>query len=278
MTYYSYAPCTELSPFVDKICIQESDAEPVLSKTHILPAGTVDILFHYGDPFLHFEGESAVTKPYAYIAGQRTRRISVAASGKTGIVIANLKPWGLSGFTRLSSSEFTEHFVDADALFPEDRLSVLIDALRQEQQPESRVSLVQDFLRGQLVANSDELVIAAVQSLYDQPNLKITCLASQFGISKRQLDRRFMMFTGLTPKKFQTIVRFQRSLGFLQQDLCTTAHEAGYFDQAHMNHDYQRLISSTPSHVLSRMAATPLMRFYSKPANMSRFYNHLHLQ
>lgn len=278
MSYSTYTPCAELQAFVEKICVQDREAEGIVNKTTIIPACTMDLLFHYGDPYLHFENQSVVAQPRAYIAGQRTRSFSVGASGKTGIVVVNLKPWGLRGFTRCATSDFTNQFVDADCLFPRDSLSELIDALKSESEPALKVRLVQGFLTRHLMTQRDELVIAAVNRLYTEPHVKIECLAAYFDISKRQLDRRFLRFTGLTAKKFQTVIRLQRSLGNLQDDLSVTAHESGYFDQAHMNHDYQRLINATPSFVLSRALATPLMRFYAKPTNMSRFYNHLYLQ
>ena len=40
----------------------------------------------------------------------------------------------------------------------------------------------------------------------------------------------------------------------------------------------QRFTDKTPGYILSRTAATPLMAFYARPANMSHFYNRLHLQ
>lgn len=278
MAYSTYTPQPVLQPFVEKIAIEESKQEVRRSTTRIIPTGTIDLLFHYGDPFVHLSKGAKILKPSAYIAGQRTCSFDVAATGRTGIVIARLKPWGLSGFTRAAVSEFTNQFVDLGSVFPEREVSAVIDALRNEPLPWKKAELVQSFLIARLMKKTDDLVVAGLQALYKTSPGKISALTAHFGISKRQLDRRFLEHVGLTPKKIQTIIRFQRSLAQLQTNLCRTAHDAGYFDQSHMNHDYQRFIAATPSHVLDRSAATPLTRFYARPANMSQFYNRLHLQ
>lgn len=279
MAYRTYAPNPQLSALVEKISIEEDWQEPsgTITPTRIIPTGTIDLLFHYGDPFAQVIGESSVTKPYAYVAGQRTRSFEVTATGKMGIVIVSLKPWGFAGLTNMKLAETTDQFVDMTALVPEQQVLSLIDALRNEADPETKVSLVQDFLETQLTCRRDDLVLQALRQLY-QGSGDICRLCQQLGISKRQLDRRFANHIGLTAKKLQTIIRFQRSLAHLDSDLCQTAHEAGYFDQSHMIRDYQRFTDKTPGYVLSRTAATPLMAFYARPANMSHFYNRLHLQ
>lgn len=278
MSYSTYGPGQRLKPFIEKISIQESEAEPVRSTTRIVPTGTIDLLFHYGEPFLHLQGQQEISKPYAYLAGQRTGSFDVAATGRTGIVIVNLKPWGLSAITHTPVSEFTNQFVDLTAIFPSREITILIDKLRDTPQHKRKAKQVEMFLVKHLADRTDRLVLDGVQKLYQTGSGKISDLTNNYGISKRQMDRRFRDTIGLTPKKLQTIIRFQRSLALLQTNLCRSAHDAGYFDQSHMNHDYQRFIGTTPTHVLSRVEATPLMKFYARSENMSRFYNHLHLQ
>jgi AraC-like DNA-binding protein len=75
-------------------------------------------------------------------------------------------------------------------------------------------------------------------------------LGSTIGLSSRQLARRFQNTVGLTPKEFVRVNRFIRAARRLRANddhtFTETAHECGYFDQAHFNHDFREFAGMTP--------------------------------
>src|SRR3954454_11340216 len=80
-------------------------------------------------------------------------------------------------------------------------------------------------------------------------------LAEWFGWSRRHLLARFREHTGLPPKVFARILRFQRAAALLAApagpSLCEIALDCGYYDQAHLNRDFRAFAGRTPIDLLA---------------------------
>jgi AraC-like DNA-binding protein len=74
-------------------------------------------------------------------------------------------------------------------------------------------------------------------------------VASQLGISTRQLHRVLRAEVGLPPSTYRLIRRFQRfvRLSDAQIGLAAAGAQAGYADQAHLTRDVRRLAGLTPA-------------------------------
>jgi AraC-like DNA-binding protein len=71
------------------------------------------------------------------------------------------------------------------------------------------------------------------------------------GWSRRHLTERFGREIGLPPRQFARVLRFQHSRRLLEggglETMTAVAAEAGYFDHAHMLHDWGGLAGCTPA-------------------------------
>ena len=74
-------------------------------------------------------------------------------------------------------------------------------------------------------------------------------LASEAGLSLRQLERRFLADVGVAPKAFARMVRLQSALRRIAggQALAEVALACGYYDQPHMARDFSRLAETSPA-------------------------------
>jgi AraC-like DNA-binding protein len=115
----------------------------------------------------------------------------------------------------------------------------------------------------------DPAVLGAVR-LLSQPRTSVSDAAWHAHLSSRQLRRRFAEHVGLPPKALQAILRFQRLRERLASPhaapvtLAQAAADCGYFDQAHLCHDFARLAGITPSELL-RPRSQPTARPGSEP-------------
>ena len=80
-------------------------------------------------------------------------------------------------------------------------------------------------------------------------------LAVEVGWSRQHLARRFWTEFGLGPKLASRVVRFERAQEMLRStpsffSIAQVAASCGYFDQAHLNHDFVELAGCTPSQLL----------------------------
>ncbi len=84
-------------------------------------------------------------------------------------------------------------------------------------------------------------------------NIRIAALARELGLSRRQVERRFLDTVGVPPKTYAGIRRWQQALTLLRAQptlpLSAVALNSGYTDQSHMNRDFQRLLGLTPGSV-----------------------------
>jgi AraC-like DNA-binding protein len=73
-------------------------------------------------------------------------------------------------------------------------------------------------------------------------------------LSERSIQRRFMHVTGLSYKTIQQIDRARRASSLLQRGTPITeaAHQAGFYDQAHLTNALKRYYGQTPAQIVDQ--------------------------
>lgn len=119
-----------------------------------------------------------------------------------------------------------------------------------------RVVLVDTYLLKKLAADSKALErIDLVQQVMNELTGEdffdnINNVAGRYGISSRYLQKIFLHYTGLTPKLYSQINRFQNSLILLDKGdraLTAIAYTCGYFDQSHFIREFKSFTGLAPS-------------------------------
>jgi AraC-like DNA-binding protein len=82
-------------------------------------------------------------------------------------------------------------------------------------------------------------------------------LAAELEWSRKRIVERFRDEVGLPPKRLARILRFQTVLRRLDRDPAPrwvdVAQDSGYFDQAHLIHEFREFSGSTPTDFLERL-------------------------
>lgn len=73
-------------------------------------------------------------------------------------------------------------------------------------------------------------------------------------LTRRTVQRRFLHATGMTHSALRQIERARHAANLLREgaSILDAAHEAGYFDQAHLTRSLRGLIGQTPARILRR--------------------------
>lgn len=132
----------------------------------------------------------------------------------------------------------------------------LHEKLQEAQTVQQQIECIESFLISKLRGNSKTIEkIDLVRQVMTELTHKdffdnISNVASRYGISARYLQKIFVQHTGLTPKLFARINRFQNSLVLMEKgerSLTSVAYECGYFDQSHFVREFKSLTGFSPS-------------------------------
>lgn len=120
------------------------------------------------------------------------------------------------------------------------------ERLRHARDPRRQVEILQELVEHRLADSPVDLsVLAAVDAIRAGAPLENAAQAA--GLEPRELRRRFTPAVGLSPKRLQRVLRFERLRrrlgGTSDADL---AAELGYADQAHMIRECRAISGSTP--------------------------------
>jgi AraC-like DNA-binding protein len=120
-------------------------------------------------------------------------------------------------------------------------------------------SIIQEIEKMLRRVNRDFLIEKLLENIIKQPGLTANKLSSVTGYSNRHLQRLMLNYTGFTPKKFLNILRFQKSFSMIEKstnrcNICSIAHENGYYDQSHMIKEFKRFSGYTPNFYIHNMS------------------------
>jgi AraC-like DNA-binding protein len=125
----------------------------------------------------------------------------------------------------------------------------------------ARFLLMEKFLLRQLQQSRalHRAVRYAVNAFEQTPSISVATVLKEIGLSERRFSRIFSEQIGLTPKLFQRVRRFQKTMASLPSrgdiDWAATAFANGYYDQAHFINDFRAFSSITPTDFLAQRIA-----------------------
>lgn len=212
------------------------------------------------------------------VAGPDTRPMVETLTGG-GPFVAGLRFHSGTGGSvlGLSPAELCDTRIDLRVLWG-DAAARLTDGLSGRSEAEALALLQRAVLsRRHLWLPLDPLVPALLDALHRQrsdPDLRMTRVARELGLSERQLQRRCVAAVGYAPKLLARILRMQRFREALRRapeaTLSTLAYELGFADQAHLSHESARLFGSSPSQLRKQAQRDGMSDFDKTPAAEAR--------
>lgn len=95
-------------------------------------------------------------------------------------------------------------------------------------------------------------VTHALAALEHRPAMAtLVSTARELGVSSRSLGEQFRHHVGMTPKRYLRVQRFHRVVArasaISERDWADIALECGYFDQAHLSHEFREFCAMSPT-------------------------------
>jgi len=220
-----------------------------------LPTGSITLVINLGpDPIRIFRDEAdsvGLSFRHSVVWGPQTRYVIRDLKRKGKAVGIHFRPGMAGAVLGVPASELTDRFASLEDLWGS-RASALRDRLLDTDGPEQKLECIQQLLaqrRRPLLAHPAVLYALRELSGPEAPSIEI--VRSRTGYGAKRFIELFREATGLTPKFYSRLRRFQRVLEHAScsggsPDWARIAAESGYTDQAHLTHEFRSFSGITP--------------------------------
>lgn len=236
----------EYSDLIERIWILENDGEDL--DLMIPPNPYVNMVFPIGESRYMFIKEW-IGSPQ--IEGISLQTISLHYPAKTKFIGIRFFPYGWFSFLKLHGSEILNKSLNLNPLTP----NLSIGAFENKEMINE--DILEEIYRilNQLYIENQDQNLDIVKEFYEQfrngesqESIEEFCHKHHSNYST--LNRYFSKVTGLSPKRFERLIKFRKSLCSLidnPQELTKIGLDSGYFDQAHFIREFKLFLNHTPS-------------------------------
>lgn len=255
MIFKEIRPSLKLQAYIKCFYLYESHSDLNYDDI-VFPSGTMEIIFNLGEGnWKTGKGNVFHTTPAIELWGQITKPMNIKSSGKNTMLGIRFYPHSAAYFFNENVSEFNNEVIDASDLFGTS-LRSLQARLLETTDLNSRISLVEAYFLNRLILSEKKHakikfigeIVNSLQNNFESEN--INSISVRNNISARYLNILFSQYTGLPPKLFHKINRFQYSLNLVNnntQKLTSIAYDSGYFDQSHFIKEFKMFTGTTPT-------------------------------
>ncbi len=255
MHFSSRAPVPPLDSCVERLWLL-IDA-PAHSKERIAPSGTIDLVINLHENELRIydpaKPEQGKRFSGALVSGTQSGPFVIDPRERVSVMGVHFRPGGAFPFLRTSANELADAHVDLEALWGTSAIE-LRDRLCEAKTPSERFDLLEDALVAHLFRPLERHY--AVQFALDafgraDSGLAIRDVARDAGLSQRRFTQLFAREIGMSPKLFCRVRRFRQALETVRHaalpNWAQVAVDCGYYDQAHLIHDFQSFSNLSPT-------------------------------
>jgi AraC-like DNA-binding protein len=254
-----YVPAPPLSEFVALFWYFRGD-EVSNAKELVLPTATVDLIIRL---------DSARTSD-SRIFGPRTRSVVIQTPSERELIGVHFKPGGAIPFLRFPVTDLQNLDIDVSDVWGKENAERLLCMLHETSGPRSKFKILEQWLL-QLAGDrrqSHPVVTFAMRAFCSGPYGSTAEIAERTGYSQRHFIEIFRNQVGMPPKRFHRLYRFRKVIEAVQKqtvvDWPDVGLSLGYFDQAHLIHDFREFSGLTPAVYLG--LRTPFINHVRLPA------------
>ncbi len=227
----------------------------------ILPNGLAVAIFNAGRP--HRLGKSSDPEanpvfPHSWLHGVQTTPLFNTPGGETNVLGLLFEPLGMARITRADMASLTDVTCDARSVLPRPLVAAAETALHTADTAPAHAAI---HIALGSVTNDTPAHPPWLTALYDTIRetdgaVVLEAAYAATGHSARHVAAAFKRAVGVTPKVLCRIYRLQALLAAIdpthQVPWTTLAHAAGFYDQAHFNHEFRAFSGLHPNEYLAQ--------------------------
>lgn len=244
--YVARPPAPPLAKFVEYLWA--SQGAPAHAKERIVPTGTLELAVSL------VEDTADADRRFAggLVMGAQRRPFTFDTRENASVVGVHFRPGCAGVFLGVPPGELTDRCVELDALWGR-RARELRERLCAATTTDQRFAILEAELTSRLDPRCVHPAVTYALDALARPEVRVHDIAKRAGFSQRRLIELFTAAVGITPKRLGRVLRFHRATALARHaalDWTRTAHECGYYDQAHLIRDFRELAEVTPSELM----------------------------
>ncbi|SEN27801.1 Helix-turn-helix domain-containing protein [Chitinophaga rupis] len=262
MKYYQIKPSKTLSAYVKYFWIGEAAASTENCFTHFsIATSAPKLIFHYKGQFSEIAANGQLTRSFTSgIQGQSKTHARFISPENVGILGVEFFPYAVPVLFSMPASALTNQFIDITS-FCGSKGNELEERIFSASTNQERLHMAAGFLESLVKRPVNPHIVNAVQSIDKLKGLvDMDTLLKNVPLSQRQFERLFKEITGFSPKLYTRIARFETAVNDFRRkaSFAEIALDAGYFDQAHFNHDFMEFTGLKPNAYLKVIDRVPV--------------------
>jgi len=256
MHYEIIYPSSILQTYIKQYWYMEIDAiEATAQSQRLIPTGCIEMCFQFAEGLLTDKNN---LQALASVSGQKNSFKDITPKGKLAMLTVQFYPHAARLFFPLPMSELQNQTLALNELWGKEA-SDLEEQLNNIKPLQQKITILDSFLTKRLIENKlydwNRMAYNIQVINLHKAEIGVNKLAETACLSRKQYERIFKEFVGLSPKQFLKTVRFQYSL-YLQQhkkaeNIADLAFQSGYYDQAHMTNEYKEFSGLSPKQYFS---------------------------
>lgn len=238
-------PGPHLRPWIEHLWLETFTGSrlPPRGPWRIVPDPSAHVLYH------RFGGAEAPSSRLLLV-GPRSVAIDTRKDRRSMTLGARVRPGAVPALFGLPADELADREIDLESVVGGEGRALRAEL--DEARPERTPGLLSSWLRRRAEAadDPDPRLFASVRGL-GRPGATCGDVADRLGITTRALRSLVGRGVGLSPKSLSRVVRLLGALrragtGRDRPSWSRVAVASGYCDQAHLIHEFRRLLGETP--------------------------------
>ncbi len=190
----------------------------------------------------------------------RSRAVVIDAAAIPSVMGVVLWPGGARRFFAPPASEFYNQTVPLDAVWGA-QLSILSERLQGRTSGEEKLRALEDTLLRVMRSGAERFTLhpavqCGLRAFRQASRIRTVIEASKdAGLSRRRFSQLFREQIGMTPKSYCRLIRFRHVVrqvaAGIQFDWADVALAGGYYDQAHLAHEFRAFSGMSPGAFLA---------------------------
>lgn len=219
-----------------------------------IPSGYASLVFNLSGR-VNIEEESVIELPPYFMVVPLFRAINIGVYGNINSFIITCRASILSKLLSINFSSAKDSYY---RIVNCDTLCNIYHKLQIANCVDQRLALLDDFFRSLELHNYQKDEIDNLYNLIIESNgsTPITQYIDEFNKSPRYFRQHFIERVGVNAKTLARIVRVNHLWSMIMKgsvvDFQDMVFEGGYFDQAHLIHDFKKIVGETPSFFFKR--------------------------